>query len=306
MTQLVALFAGPARDNGFYESGLRGALAACDELGLDFRFEEGFGPKAEALIEAARTAARAQPEYLLVHGGSSDVAVETVAPEFPATRFLSTHGTRAGSNFSAFNIRQPQSAFLAGALAALLTRTGVVGHLSGIRIAPGLHARAAWAQGVHHVNPDVRIVTCFCGTQDDNAVSHRHARAVLGEGADVLYTMLNSGRTGAIDACRETGARQIGNVIDWCALHPDVFIASAIADNGRGVLQWLRDAHSGRLSTGEVRSLGMEEPEAVRLAMAPGVPQAARERIESLAQAVVQGHIVLRTEYAGPEFAPLV
>lgn len=305
MTRLVALFAGPALDNGFYESGYRGALAARDELGLEFSHEEGFGPAPAGLIEAARRAAATRPEYLLVHGGSSDVAVETVAPEFPATRFLSTHGTRAGANFSAFNIRQPQSAFLAGALAALLTRTGVVGHLSGIRIAPGLHARAAWAQGARHVDPAVRIVTCFCGAQDDNALSHRNARAVLAAGADVLYTMLNAGRTGAIDASRETGTRQIGNVIDWCALHPDVFVASAIANNGRGVLQWLRDAEAGRLTTGEVRWLGMEEPEAVRLAMAPSVPAEVRSRIEALAAEVREGRVVLGTEYDGVELAPV-
>ncbi|RZJ03221.1 MAG: BMP family ABC transporter substrate-binding protein, partial [Rubrivivax sp.] len=169
----------------------------------------------------------------------------------------------------------------------------------------GLHARAAWAQGARHVRPDVGIVTCFCGAQDDNELSRRHALAVIAQGADVLYTMLNAGRQGAIDACREKGVPQIGNVIDWCAVHPDVFIASAIADNGRGVLQWLRDATSGKLTAGEVRWLGMEDPQAVRLAMAPGVPAAVRARIDALADELRAGRIVLETEYVGAELAPL-
>ena len=80
---------------------------------------------------------------------------------------------------------------------------------------------------------------------------------------------------------------------------------SAIANNGRGVLQWLRDAEGGRLTTGEVRWLGMEEPEAVRLAMAPSVPAEVRERIEALAVEVREGRVVLRTEYDGVELAPV-
>jgi basic membrane protein A and related proteins len=240
---------------------------------------------------------------VLVHGGSSDTAVQEVAPEFPSVQFLSTHGTVAGTNFSCFNIRQPQSAFLAGALAALTTRSGVVGHLSGIRIIPGLHARAAWAQGVHHVDPDLRIVTCFCGTQDDNSVSSRATAQVIDAGADVIYTMLNSGRIGAIETCRSRGVPQIGNVVDWCALHPDVFIGSAIANNGEGVRQWILDVVAGRLQQGVVRWLGMEQPAAVCLKIADRIAPAIRERVEVIGSDLAAGRIALKTEYSGLELS---
>jgi hypothetical protein len=55
---------------------------------------------------------------------------------------------------------------------------------------------------------------------------------MIGAKADIIFTMLNAGRYGATEACREGGARQIGNVRDWIALVPDVFIASAIAELG--------------------------------------------------------------------------
>jgi len=299
---LVAIFAGPLIDNGFYESGYRGAQAACAETGLELVVIEKVGVSAEALTAAAAEAAKSGPRLLLVHGGSSDIAVNIVAPKFPDAQFLSTHGTHAGRNFSSFNIRQPQSAFLAGALASLLTRTGVVGHLSGIRIDPGLHARAAWAQGAVYANPEVRLVTCFCGTQDDNAVSLSYANKVIDQGVDVLYTMLNFGRTGAIDACRERQIKQIGNVIDWCAVHPDVFIGSAVADNGQLVKQWIAEIISGHLAEGEVRWLGIENPSAVRLAFGESVPLSIRDRIDAMALALANGTIELTTTFKGEEF----
>ncbi len=58
--------------------------------------------------------------------------------------------------------------------------------------------------------------------------------------------MLNPGRDGVTDGCRERNVRQIGNVIDWVAVDPGVFIASAIADVGIGVFAAVCDLQAGR------------------------------------------------------------
>jgi basic membrane protein A len=301
--QLYGVFAGRIDDGGFIESGYLGALAAQRRAKLRFDHVQEIGIEAGPLTAAVEAAARAKPDLLLVHGGRSDEAVQAVAPAFPATRFLSTHGRRAGPNYSCFGIKQFESAFLAGALAGLLTRSGVVGHLSGIRIAPGLRSRAAYAHGVRHGNPDARLVTCFCGTQDDNQVAFRAALAEFDQGVDILYTMLNYGRTGSIDACRERRVPQIGNVRDWTTVHPDVFVASALADSGRLVELWVDEILSGQLVSGEVRELGIEDPRAVSLSMAARVPADVRGRIEALTADVREGKIAIEAEYTGPEFA---
>lgn len=65
----------------------------------------------------------------------------------------------------------------------------------------------------------------------------------MAAGADVIFTMLNSGRDGVTQACREAGARQIGNVIDWTTVDPQVFVASAWGDGHWRVLG--RQGHTG-------------------------------------------------------------
>ncbi|MBL8382694.1 MAG: BMP family protein [Burkholderiales bacterium] len=299
--RLFAVFAGRIDDGGFIESGYQGARAACARLGIALEHVAHVGVGADELAAAIEAGAAARPDLILAHGGSSDHAVAAVAPRHPAIRFLSTHGETAGSNFSSFTIAQPQSAFLAGALAGWMTRSGVVGHLSGIRIAPGLRSRAAYAAGVRAANPQARLVTCFCGTQEDNAVTRRAADAEIDAGVDILYTMLNGGRQGAIEACRARGVAQIGNVRDWTTAEPDVFVASAIADTGRLVVAWLDDVVAGRLVRGEVRTLGMEDPHAVRLALAPAVPAEVRARLDRLASDLAASRIALPLEYSGPE-----
>ena len=300
--QLFAVFCGRVDDGGFIESGYLGAREACSRFGIGFDHVGQVAIDPDALVAAIASAATAKPDLMLVHGGCSDEAVAIAAPCHPEIRFLSTHGARAGANFSCFTIAQPESAFLAGALAGWLTRTGVVGHLSGIRIGPGLRSRAAYAAGVRRGNPEARLLTCFCGTQEDNAVTYRAAIAEIDAGADILYTMLNGGRRGAIDACRERRVAQIGNVRDWTVVEPDVFVASAIADTGRLVYKWIEDLMQGRLMTGELRALGIADPQAVRLAMAPRVPQEIRARVDALVEDLRAGRIALPAEYLGPEF----
>ena len=272
-------------------------------LSFSDRTVEHVGIETEALVAAIDAGATAHPDLMLVHGGRSDEAVASAAPRHARIRFLSTHGERAGPNFSYFTIAQPQSAFLAGVLAGLLTQSGTVGHLSGIRIAPGPRSRAAYAAGVRHGNPGARLLTCFCGTQEDNAVTYRAARAEIDAGADVIYTMLNGGRRGAIEACRERGVSQIGNVRDWTTVDPEVFVGAANADTGRLVHAWIDDVMNARLVDGELRTLGLADSQAVRLAMAARVPPEVQARVQDAALCLKAGLIALPLEYDGPEFA---
>jgi basic membrane protein A len=176
--------------------------------------------------------------------------------------------------------------------------------MSGLRVRSGLKARAAFAAGLASTNARARLLTSFSGSQDDAALAKRIALAQIAAGADIIFTMLNAGRIGAIEACRERGVKQIGNVRDWVAVMPDVFVASAVADSGVAVVQAARDLYDAIWSGDRVKRIGLRNPEAVRLVLAPTVPAAVQTRIASLTQEMVAGGIKIPEDYAGPEFVP--
>jgi basic membrane protein A len=176
--------------------------------------------------------------------------------------------------------------------------------MSGIRVVPGLKGRAAYANGVAFANPAVKLLTNFSGNQDDNPLSKRIATAMIDAKADIIFTMLNAGRTGAIEACRERGAKQIGNVRDWVSAMPDVFVASAIADSGIAVYKSIEDLVAGRLATGSVDKIGLARPDAVRLTVSSDVAPDIRSRIDALAKRVTSGEVAVSTTWEGPEFSP--
>lgn len=301
---IAMLIPGNIKDGGFMEAGYNGLLAIERELGAETTYIDGIKPEPEALAAALRELAQAGPDMVIAHGGQNGEAVKAVAPEFPEVRFTVVQGAATGPNIASYEVLQEESAWLAGAAAGLLTKTGTVGHISGIRVPPGLKGRGAFYHGLMHTNPRAKFLTIFAGDQDDNALSRRVATAQIEAGADIIFTMLNAGRTGAIEAMREAGVHQIGNVRDWYPDHPDVFIASAIADVSIPGLQAARDLAEGKWQAGTVRQIGLENPEAVSLALAPEVPEEVRAQIAELSAAIVKGEIEVKTDYEGAEMQP--
>ena len=300
---VAAMLPGRIDDGGFIESGYRGLMRIRDELGIPVRFLDRVAPDSEAMKAALRELADSEAKLVIAHGGQASEAVQRVAWEFPKQRFVSIQGHLLRPNLAIYEVLQEQSTWLAGAAAGLLTKSNVVGHLSGLRVRPGLKARAAFAAGLRTTNPKARFLTNFSGTQDDAALAKRVAIAMIDAGADILYTMLNAGRAGAIEASRERGVRQIGNVRDWVAAMPDVFVASAVADAGFAVFQAGRDLRDNLWKGELVRRFGVRTPEAVRLTLAPTVPAAVGERVAALTREMAAGTIAIPDDYSGPEFS---
>lgn len=263
---------------------------------------DGVQPQRELLAAALAKLADARVDLVVAHGGQNNEAAADVAQRYPAVKFVVTQGSVSATNLASYDVLQEESAYLGGVLAASVTRTGVVGHMSGIRVRPGLKGRAAYAAGVRATDSSVRLLTNFSGNQDDNPLSKRVALAEIVAGADVIFTMLNAGRDGATQACREKGVRQIGNVIDWVRVDPAVFVGSALADVGIGVFEAVRDLRDDRFPAGTIKKIGLANPDAVRLTIAADVPDAVKARVARVAEDILRGRIVVPEAYDGPEF----
>jgi basic membrane protein A len=298
------MFPGRIDDGGFIEAGYRGLARIRDELGIPIVFADRVRPEEEAMKDALRDLAGSDATLVIAHGSQTSAAVQRIAWEFPAQRFAVIQGHLSRPNLAIYEVLQEQSTWLAGAAAGMLTQSNIVGHLSGPRSPSALKARAAFAAGLAHTNAKARLLTSFSGTQDDPASAKRVALAEIDAGADLLYSMLNGGRSGAIEACRERGVKQIGSVRDWVAAMPDVFVASAVADPGFAVFQVGRDLYDNLWKGDLVKRFGVRTPEAVRLAIAPSVPEAVGARVAALTQELATDRIKIPEEYRGPEFVP--
>lgn len=300
--RIAVFFVGEVHDGGFNASALQGARHAADAGIADVSVVEGVSYDQDE-IRARLEEVMPGCDGLVFIGGQGNLATPEAAAAHPDKAFAIVQGQKTGPNLASYDVLQEESAFLAGALAAHQTQSGIVGHLSGHRVRPGLKGRAAFAAGVRYVDPRIQVLTGFCGTQDDNAVSKAWAAAEIAAGADILFTMLNGARQGAIEACRESGARQIGNALDWVARDPGVFIGSALARIDLGVERAIADMARGHVPA-EVVELGLAGGDYTGLSLAPDVPAAAAARIDALARLIRAGEVAIPASYDGAEFAP--
>jgi basic membrane protein A len=292
MIRLGAVCVGATDDGGFNEAGRHGVEIAAMRHDLMLRVVDRVAPDAAA-IEAAARAMAPDCDLLVLHSGDSDGPGQRIAAAFPRLRVLVSGGDVAGPNLDSWGAAQPQSAFLAGIAAGLLTETGVVGHVSGIPIPPGLRGRDAFALGLRHANATARLHSTFCGDQNDPDRAEEATEAAIAAGADIVFTMLNAGRPGAIEACRRHDVPQIGNVTDWVAAMPEVFVASAVADVGHAVRHWVAAMLEEPPPPGRVRRFGLETPEVVRLVLRPDVPAAVQQTVRLSAEALRDGTLRL-------------
>ena len=296
----VALF-GPQGRGSFNESGCNGVLrarAAGHEV--DAHWIAPLDPDGRA--DALRSICSQGVELLVAHGGQGDAPVAAVSGDFPATRFAITQGGYASANTACYEVLQEHSALLAGVLAGRVSATGVVAHMSGEKVRPGLKGRAAFAHGVRLSGVECRFVTTFCGQQHDPDLAYEVTRALQREGADVIFAMIDGGRDGVSRACRELPIRQIGNVLDWVARDPAVFLASAVADSGRCVAEAVDDFAHGRLKPNSTRVHGLENPEYVRLVMTQSLDEKFGLALSEWTRRLVSGELHADETYEGPEF----
>lgn len=297
----VVLF-GPEGQGSFNESGLLGARraqAAGHAVDVHWVAAQSARDRADEMQPLCTGAY----DLIVAHGGQGDGPVDILAARHPQQAFAITQGSLVAANVARYEVLQEQSAFLAGVLAASVSRSGVAGHFSGEKVPPGLRGRAAFAHGLSAAGFGGDFVTQFCGHQ------HRPqwARACVEDmarqtGVDVLFAMIDGGRPGVTEACRRHGVAQIGNVLPWVQRDPGVFIASAICDSGEAVLRAIGDHARGDLPLGGYRSFGLEEPSLVRLDLGPRIDAQARVAVDEWAQRLLRGEVDIRSVYTGPEF----
>lgn len=292
-----AVFFGRPGAGAFNAAGVAGLAHAAARLGVEV--DTVWAPDQARRVDVLREAAMGAA-LVIAHGGQGEAPVAAVARECPRTRFAVTQGRITGPNIACFEVLQEHSAFLAGALAGWWAGGRAVAHLSGEPVPPGLRGRAAFVAGVRHAAPGTPILTGFCGSQHDPALAGQWTDAQCRAGAIVQFAMLDGGRPGAMAALKRHGARAIGNVHDWTAEDP-CFLASAVADNGwciaAAIAAHLRDDWRDA-------RVGIAQPDAVRLALAPDVPAGLAARCAALAEELAAGDVAVPEHFDGPQFTP--
>ena len=200
-------------DYGWNQQGVDAARAVAKKYGLEFIPAEGlgYGDVRPTLRELAEDGA----SLMIAHASgyntaAPEIAVETNVPVAVVDR---PADIKAGL-VADYTLHGHEAAYMAGQMAAGLTRTGTIGIVVSGEPPSWNSQSAGFAQGVRAAKPEVKILYAVIGpaAYGDAAGGRRVTESVISAGADIIFGQGNGSSFGMIQAVETTKATDGGKV----------------------------------------------------------------------------------------------
>ncbi len=199
-------------------------------------------------------------------------------------------------NVYSFAYSDQEGAFMAGALAALMTQTNIVGFIyTSDQYSVLLNFRAGYIQGCKSVNPAVKILESQLGDDSgawgDTDRSRKIAAILIAQGADVLFAAAGFAGTGVLAMAAENNIHAIGVDSNQNHLHPGTMIGSMIKRSDKAVFIGLMLAYA-QIHRDGIRRMGLAQ-DAVGIdfqGVEEGlVPETVKQRLRKLKSEIILG-----------------
>lgn len=164
--------------------------------------------------------------------------VQEVAERYTKRHFSIIDAVVDEPNVTSVTFKEEEGSFLAGALAAMTTKSKTIAFLGGIDIPLLRKFEAGYAAGARQIDPTVKVLVKYVGSFDDVASGKEIAGVQFDQGADIIYVAAGKAGLGAIDQVKlRNGAYVIGVDSDQDALAPGKILTSMIKRVDIGVFR---------------------------------------------------------------------
>lgn len=237
---------GPISDGGWNASAYDGLELIEKELGAQVSHVQTATPSEFA--QGFRDYAQQGYDLVFGHGFEFQDAALEVGAEFPATAFVVSSGSVHAENVASMTFHLDQATYLAGIVAASLSRTGRAGCVGGIKLPVIRQTFAGFSAGARSVDPDFVVAEAYTGSFEDVAAAKAATDALLAQGADFVLQNADAAGLGVFQATRAHGALAFGTNRDQGDVAPDTVLASATISIPEAFLQIAREVREKRFA----------------------------------------------------------
>jgi basic membrane protein A and related proteins len=277
-------------DGSFNEAAYTGAERYREETGEDFgEFE--IATQAQS-AQALRSFAQRGFSPIAAIGFTHASALAKVAPQFPDTQFVLVDMVVEAPNVQSIVFREQEGSYVVGILAAMASKTQVIGFVGGMDIPIIRKFACGYIQGARSADPKVRVLVNMTGPTpaawSDPGRGAELARSQIEQGADVIIQAAGGTGIGVLQAAADAHVLGIGTDSNQNGLHPGQVLTSmrkrvdnAVYDNfmaardgewepglkvlglAEGGLDWVMDENNGALITPEMEAAAEAAEEAI-------------------------------------------
>lgn len=187
-------------DGSFNDSAYRGLKTSQSQLGayiqvLQSRSAADYQPNLNALSNL---------HFDMIYGVGFLMSkdLEMVAKDESKTHFCIIDAVVDEPNVVSVTFREQDGSFLAGALAAMVSKTHHIAFIGGQDIPLLQKFEAGYIAGAHQIDPNTKVDVKYLGSFDDVAAGKEVSNVLYNSGVDIIYTAAGKAGLGAIDAVK--------------------------------------------------------------------------------------------------------
>ncbi|MFC4056670.1 BMP family protein [Planomonospora corallina] len=293
----LAFDQGGRGDKSFNDAAAAGLDRAKKELQVDAVEVTPGGESEEERVATLRKLAQEGRNPIIAVGFMYAAAVKTVAGEFPDTTIaIIDDDSVSAPNVVSLVFAEEQGSYLAGAAAALKSRSGKVAFIGGVRTPLLQKFEAGFTAGAVRTRPGTEVSVDYVSTPPDFSgfgspeKAKKIAAGMLASGADVVYTAAGGSGAGSLQAvAARRGAWAIGVDTDqYQTADPgvrDVILTSMVKRVDNAVFQeiqaFIKGDRGGGVKRFDLKTDGVGYAVSNEKAIAPVLKkvEAARQRL---------------------------
>lgn len=257
---------GGKNDRSFNAAAWEGVRRAEKDLDIVLRDVEPGNPT--SIEPAMRAFAEENFDLIIGVGFAQGPIMQKVAEDYPNIKFAIVDGVildkdgKPLPNVASLVFREHEGSYLVGMLAAMKSKTGVLGFVGGMDI-PLIHKfETGYEEGAKSVNPNIRVIDNYVGITDaawnNPGKGKELALSQIRSGADVLFTAAGNSGLGAFDAVEQYGKDSngvankfvIGVDSNQNAVKPGYVLTSMVKRVDNAVYDVVKEVKGGKFEGG--------------------------------------------------------
>ncbi len=278
-------------DKSFNDSAWAGFQKAEKEYGvkptiLQSTKQEDYEPNLGAMAQ--------KTDLTIAVGFLFENAMKAAADQYPDKKFGVIDTVADKPNVTSVLFKEHEGSFLVGVIAALTTKTNVIGFIGGMELEVIKKFEAGFKAGVMSVNPNATILVDYTGDFGKADLGKELAIKQYTQNADVIFHASGACGIGVIQAADEKGFWAIGVDQDQSKESKNnKVLCSMIKRVDTGTYTVIKSLVDGKFEGGKTIVLGLKEEGVGYSDNGKNVPKDIAEKTEAYRKAIIDGKIVV-------------
>ena len=229
-------------------------------------------------------------------------AMETIADQQPDKMFGLVDEIADRPNVVSIMFKEQEGAFLAGATAALMTKSNKIGFVGGMEIPVIERFHAGFLAGVEAVNPDITVDVQYTGSFGKAELGKAQANRMYSSGVDIIFHAAGATGNGVFSEAKERKSANPDANIWVIGVDSDQYEEGQVGDDNVTLTSLLKRvdiavkdiaelARDGKFPGGEVKTYGLAEDGMSLTDSRGAIPEDVSAKIDAFKEKIANGEI---------------